>query len=353
MANTGGIDREELSKLFFLADDLHGRAVPLHPVYDPEYDGEHMPDWADDPDWFLAVIQNGEVHWVDGYPAESRYFGKEAASDQDVFFPFVHVYTQHASWPSLMGILERIEDDIQNLAVCMSKIALYQHLSQSSTFETRRFVVSEIEYIFSVCRSLYDLLQDIARNSWDIVQLEDGGKNALPSSFASMALSGDEPVPVEKLEEKYGLSPTLAEFYESEAEEFARIRSFRDSILHHGRTMNLIFVTEEGYSVQSSMEPFTSFDVWDDDTFLENDLAPIWPPIAYAISHTIGAMNRFSQALTSEIAFPPEIAPEYKVFIRGPYVHNLGHLGELMNEDVWGQQLVEEVEEELDTETAE
>ena len=216
MANTLDIDRDELSKLFYLADELHGRAVPMLPVYDPDYDGEHVPDW------FLAVIQNGKVNWVDAFPTESRYFGKGPASEQDIFFPFVHFYTQHASWPNLMGILERIEDDIQNLAMCMSKIALYQHLSQSSSFETRRFVVSEIEYIFSVCRSLYDLFQDIARNSWDIVQLEDGGKNSLPSSFASIALSGDEPVAAEELEEKYGLFPSLAEFYESEADEFAR-----------------------------------------------------------------------------------------------------------------------------------
>lgn len=348
MANTSGIDKDELPKLFYLANELHGRAIPLQPVYDPEYDGKHVPDWADDPDWFVSVIQDGKVNWVDGYPAESRYFGKEAASEQDLFLPFVHFYTQHASWPNLMGVMERIEDDIQNLGMCMSKIALYQHLSQTSSFETRRFVVSEIEYIFSVCRSLYDLLQDIARNSWDIVQLEDGGKNSLPSSFASIALSGDDPVPAEELEEKYGLSPTLAEFYESEAEEFARIRSFRDSILHHGQTMDIIFATEEGYSVQSSMEPFASFDVWDEDTFLKNDLAPIWPPIAYTIAHTIGAMNRFSHALTREIAFPPEIAPDYKVFIRGPYVHNLGRLGDLMNEDVWGEELVEEVEGELE-----
>lgn len=237
MANTDGIDNDELQKLFYLADELHGRAVPMLPVYDPEYDGEHVPEWADDPDWFLAVIQNGRVHWLDSYPAESRYFGKEAASERDIFFPFVHFYTQHASWPNLMGILERIEDDIQNLAMCMTKIGLYQHLSQSSSLETRRFVVSEIEYIFTVCRSLYDLLQEIARNSWDIVHLEEGGKNPLPSSFASIALSGDEPVPGEELEEKYGLSQTLADFYESEAEEFARIRSFRDSIHHHGQTI--------------------------------------------------------------------------------------------------------------------
>lgn len=61
-------------------------------------------------------------------------------------------------------------------------------------------------------------------------------------------------------------------------------------------------------------------------------------------------MNRFSNALTGEIAFPPEIAPDYKVFIRGPYVQNLGRLGDIMNEDVWGKQLVEDAEQEPGTE---
>ena len=60
-------------------------------------------------------------------------------------------------------------------------------------------------------------------------------------------------------------------------------------------------------------------------------------------------MNRFSNALNKEIAFPPEIATDYKMFIRGPYVHNLGRLGELITEDVWGLQIIEEVKQELET----
>lgn len=336
------INQAELERLFFLAKQLHGRSVPLLPVYDPEYDGEHVPDWAEDPDWFMWIIQNGEVHSLDGYPAEASYFGKEAAKDGDVYFPFYHFYTQHASWPDLMGILKHIEDDIRNLAASMSKIALFQYLSRTGAeLDARRFVISEIEYIFSVCRSLYDLLQDIARNSWDKVQLKEGGKNSLPSSFASIALSGDDPVPADDLIEKYGLSESLADFYESEAEEFTRIRSFRDDILHYGKTMDLIFTTEEGYSVQATMEPFAGVDVWDEGTFLQNDLAPIWPPIAHTIQHSLTAMNRFQRALTTEIEFPPEIAPGYKVWIRGQFVHNLGYLQDLIDDDVWGGHLVD------------
>lgn len=353
MANQhGDIKQDELGKLFHLRDDLHGRAVPLHAVYDPDYDGKYVPDWADDPDWFMWIVQDGELHALDGFPAEGAYFGKEAASEKDVYFPFIHFYTQHASWPDLLGIMSDIEDDIRNLAICMSKIALYQHLANNSGLATRRFVISEIEYIFSVCRSIYDRLQFIAMKSWEKVQLKEGGKNQMPSEFSDIALHGNAPVDADSLVEKYGLSDTLAKFYQQEAEEFIKIREFRDDVLHHGETIDLVFTVDEGYAVQSHIKPFANFDVWDENTFLENDLAPLWPPLAYVIHHTLTAMNRFQDALTTEIAFPPEIAPDYVVYMRGEYLHNLGYLESLIEENVWGKPLLNEIKKSLETSTS-
>lgn len=343
-----GLNKEELEKLFHIADDLHGRAVPLIPVYDPAYDGEHVPDWADDPDWFVwHPTPDGELRALDGFPKEGRYFAEDFASDNDLFFQFLHIYTQHASWPDLMGILANIEDDLRNLATSMAKMGLYQHLAETSTFDTRRFVITELEYVLMVCRSLYDHLQFIAQKSWDKVKLKDGGKNQLPSSFADIALHDNDPVPAGDLEESYGLSPTLAEFYETEAEEFAEIRGIRDDIVHHGRTFELIFTTDHGHAVQATREPFATFDVWDEDDFLENDLAPLWPFTAHIIHHTITAMNRFQEALMTEIGFPPAIAPGYNVYMTGEYIHNLGRLGTLMEDEKWGDPIVDEITDAL------
>lgn len=343
-----GIKSDELEKLFHISEDLHGRAVPLLPVYDTDYDGEQVPDWADDPEWFMwHPDSDGKLHSLNGFPKEGRYFAKEIASDRDIYFPFLHAYTQRASWPDLMGILSNIEDDLRNLATSMAKLGLYQYLATSSSFDTRRFVVSELEYILTVCRSLYDLLQYIAKKSWEKVELKDRDKSQLPSSFADIALHGESPIDANDLEESYGLSPTLAQFYEDEAEEFAKIRELRDDIVHHGRTFELIFTTEDGHAVQASSEPFDSFEIWDEDDLMENDIAPLWPFIAHLIHHSITAMHRFQEALFTEISFPPKIAPEYNVYMIGEYIHNLGRLDTLMEDDVWGSPITDEISAEL------
>lgn len=110
----------------------------------------------------------------------------------------------------------------------------------------------------------------------------------------------------------------------------------------------MIFTVDEGYAVQSDFEPFANFDVWNEETFLENDLAPLWPPVAHVIHHTLIAMNRFLSSLASEIEFPPPIAPDYWVYMRGEYLHNLGYLESLINEDVWGESLLSEIEGSLE-----
>lgn len=339
---TGGIKKSELGKLFHIDEEnLAGRVVPLIPVYDEDYQGdEYREDW-EWPHWYLWVENSGELTRLQGEPLKGRYFAKEMVSDDDIYVPFLDFYNQHLSWAEVMGTISRIETDLRNLAACMSKIATYQQLTENSVYDPQPFVVTELEYIFSVCRSLYDLLQNLAWRTWNGVKLEDGGWNELQrKSFARMALSGDDPIPAEELIEKYGLPDPLGEFYESEAEFFSTIRDFRDDVIHHGESIDLVYDTEDGFAVPSDLHPFDEFDVWDPDDFLENDLAPLWPSVAHVIGHTLGALDRFTRAFAKDMGFLTHIAPDHKVYLRGEYVTNLQFLNSLVEDDVWGKKLI-------------
>ena len=153
-----------------------------------------------------------------GFPAESSYFGKTAELQDDVFFEFIDFIVQHLSYEHITDTVDRTVEDIRNLAASISKLGLYEELPSAKNTGKRRLIISELEYIFGICRSLYDLLQELIVGVWEITQIS--GKNELPQSFAKIALHGDQPTPSDKLQKDYDLLTPFAEFYEAEADDF-------------------------------------------------------------------------------------------------------------------------------------
>ena len=46
-------------------------------------------------------------------------------------------------------------------------------------------------------------------------------------------------------------------------------------------------------------------------------------------------MNRFVDMLSKEIILPEEMAPGYRLFLRGKHLHKLNELQESIEHDVW------------------
>lgn len=335
-------ESSELEKLFHIRDDkLHGRGVPLIHVYDPTFEGEYFPDSEHDSDWYMWHAHDDKLHPIATYGLVSgQYFAKESEQENDIFYPFVHYYTQRASWPEVIGILRHIVDDIHNLATSVSKIALIQSQKDDMGFGVQRYVTTEIEYIFTVCRSLYDDLQFIASRSWNHVEVREGHQNNLPTTFSEMVLSGDEPRSQEELIDAYGIPETLSIYYNKEAEYFLNVRKSRDEIHHHGGTPDQIFLKDEGFAVDTTRAPFDKFDAWEDDQINQNNLGPLWPFIGHIIETTLNAMNRFQKSFAAQIKLPPPIAPEYYVLMRGEHLPCILHLDSLQEEDVWGHSFI-------------
>lgn len=249
-----------------------------------------------------------------------------------------------------MGLMPSLLDDIRNLATVLSKVAYYQSDLSDLNAAIQQFIRTELEYLFMVSRSAYDNLQFIIANTWEKLHTIDGDEDysaQLPtSSFKDVALSGNDPVPVEDLEDKYGLPKALAEFYSDEAVFFSKIREFRDSVTHQGDSPKTIFIASDGLAVDTTKEPYCNFNVWEDEHIVNNGIAPLWPFIAHVVDQTVSALKRFIVGLFDQrIKVLPPIAKGYDVYIRGGNVGNLNHLDSLMHDDRWGKEFIKSVEE--------
>ena len=350
----GKVKSSEIEEKTPFTEELRGRVIPTGFIYDPDHDNPNLPDFTDDEEWLNFVPgPDDDLQFFIGEPIEGVYFGEEPEDPKnDLNITFLELYYQRLSWPDIAGLFPKVIDDLRNLAASLSKLAMYQRTLSESTMGLQRFVQTELEYLFVVSRSMYDNLQFVASNTWDKVHAakeDDDFSSSLPtSSLRKMALHGGDPVSPNTLQEKYGIPEGLAEFYSDEADEFQKIRDFRDAVAHQGDSPDIVFRTEDGLAVNVSSDPYSEFDVWDEDQINENSLAPLWPFAAHIVDHTISVLDRFvSGLLDKPLHLPCELAEGYNVYIRGPHISNINHLDGLMSDDEWGAEFTESVDKRI------
>jgi hypothetical protein len=316
----------ELNKLPHIdCDDLNGRIFPLHAYHD------------DAGDWHLWIPANGKLMPIAGKPVESCYFAKQAASDEDLRFVFLEFIHQRALWPDVGRLAGGIYADVYNLAASLAKVELLFNHSRSAGTDASRMVITEIEYIFLVCRSLFDLLQETMVCIWNRVQLHDESikKRQLPTSFRKMVLSDNSPLTVDQIVNKFKIPESLACAYNNHSDFFVWLRQYRDYIAHGGKSFDMVFVTEEGFAVSKDEKPFAAMDIWCDTNSLKNNLGSVRSVISHLICKTFAAFEHMIIELQHTIQFPPAVAPGYKIFMCGPHVSRLLTLRSDIRENPW------------------
>lgn len=320
------LKKEEADKLPHLrTDQLHGRCLLLLPLWD----GEKWKMWITRPDGtILPIPVNDAVH--------SDYLAQNAARSDDIYLPFIDFMMQRASWPDVEHWFRAIRDDLHNLGTALAKIDFFFDHRDDIDGVTR-FVATEVEYIFTVCRSAFDLLQETIKRLWaDHTHFLDealrAAKKQLKKSFSQMVLAGNEPCSAQQIQERFGLLPELAEFYAGAAPFFLQLRDHRDGVIHGGATHEVIFDTERGFAVEDSLEPFASWGVWrNTEPFNKNGLVSLRPALAHLVYQTFRTCNAFTDAMARTIKFPPEIAPGLRLFIRGQHNAALLKAGEILD----------------------
>jgi hypothetical protein len=188
----------------------------------------------------------------------------------------------------------------------------------------RSFVQSELEYLITVTRSVYDLLQETISALWNKhITLNDAAaerlrkKIPLPDTFRRVVMQDGQLRTAEAIAEKFALPTAVAEQYARYTPLFLALRSARDAIVHSGKSLDMIFSTEKGFCVDPKIKPFSEFN-WTEAHWYNPNIVSLYPWIAHIVFEALGACTDLMGAFAASIQLPPEIAPGYRVFLRDP-----------------------------------
>jgi len=315
---------EDLRTVIYLdTRQLGDRTVNLMPLWD----GTRWHVWFRTPNGFLE----GNVVDV----IESDYVGVAAAKPSDLFIPFVHLMWQHASFPETSPLISAICDDFHNMGTSVAKLRHFFGCRHSlPRGGASRFASTELEYLAVLTRTVFDLLQEMISVMWrDKVLLHDKTADdyrrghALPETFSKVVLQDKGSLKsADVIEAQYRLPRPLAEQYANRAPFFLELRDLRNRVVHGGTGFKAIYDTERGFCVNPKSPPFASFNGWIPDHNYNDTLASILPWIADLILQTMNACTSLMSTFASVIQLPPEIAPGYRVFVRGPHTEALAEL---------------------------
>lgn len=293
-----------------------GRVVNLMPLWD----GTAWHQWIDSPQGLIKIKVVGLT--------EGDYVGREAANASDLFIPFIDFMWQRASWPEIVDLITAIADDFHNMGTSVAKLRLFfDSQKKLPPMGASRFASTELEYLVMLCRTVFDLMQEMISITWaKKVQLHEAEAEQrrkqvkLPDTFSKMVLVDKKRprIPAE-IEQKYGIPKLLAEEYANLTPFFSRLRTVRDNVVHGRKGIGHVFNTERGFCINPKLTPFSQFTGWRQEHSYNENIASVLPWIADVILQTIDACSKLMGAFATVVAFPAEMAPGYRVFVRGPH----------------------------------
>lgn len=272
--------------------------------------------------WFY--LGDGKYMESTAWPAEGCYFGDSPERASDLYLHFVDFIAQKASYLKASKAFLGLHDDVCNLSASLAKINHIHSTKSVIGHGDQRMIVAEVEYFFSVCRSMIDLFQEVVCEIWSNVVLHDGAvrKKPLRPTFSKMILREGRVITRDELQEKFGLPEAWADFYLRHVEFFLKIRRFRDNIIHHGSQVDHIFSGEDFYLVRSDFSPFRDIEIWRSADKGVNDLVPLIPALGMIAFKTLLVCEDFSTMLESNIQFSGPLVPGMRLYTRGYFDEN-------------------------------
>jgi len=322
MGRVDTVSIETLRQLAHLdVSNLNGREVPFHPLHDGAK-------------WHLWIVNNDKLIPITAIPVESCYFSTATVGEHDLYVLFLDFLQQRAMWPDVARFVNGIEADVRNAGASLAKVRL---IYDFAPLDASRMIVTEIEYVFLTCRSIFDLMQEIMVRLWDKVRLKDSTikKAQLPSSYRKMVLREDKPMSAEEIAQRFGLPTEIAVIYAASTPFFLWLRAYRDLVAHSGHTVEHVLSTEKGFAIFKFNRPFRDMDIWTGANSLPNDLGSALSVIAHVLMTTFATCDGLVAALSRVIGFPPPIAPKHKIFICGPHLENLAGLQGMVRDKPW------------------
>lgn len=255
---------------------------------------------------------------IQAWPAESVYFSDSPQSPDDLTFQFLDFMAQRANFSGVEKPTLGLHDDLFNLCASLAKIDHLHQARKTIGSGVSRMIVTEVEFLFSICRSIFDLLQEIIAAIWDSIQLHDSTavKKPLKDTFSSMVQFEGRTANSHEISTRFCLPGPLADYYVRHADFFLALRQFRDNVIHRGSVVQTIFSSDDGFLIRRDTRPFSKMRIWSDDEASPTGLVPLSPAIGMLIYQTLVACEDFSSTIVGMIQFPPPIAPGMFLFAR-------------------------------------
>ncbi|HEY2826668.1 MAG TPA: hypothetical protein VGJ04_03625 [Pirellulales bacterium] len=305
--------------------DTRGRIFHLHSLYD-DRDGWQL--WIPRPD--------GKLIPMIAIPGEAMYYSKSPQSKDDFHFGYLDFIHQTAAWEEPSKLSYGILSDLHNLGANLEKIRLI-HRHRPPKTRSARLAATELEYIFLVCRSMFDLLQETICNLWGSIDLMDKSlkKKELKRSFAKMVLKDGRPQSSEEIASRFGLPPCFANVYAECGEFLEWLRDYRDRLVHSGTSFDLVFVFDDGFGVSIDKLPFSRMSIWSEKNTRPNNIGSLKSAACHVISNTLKTFDRFTDLLVKNIEWPPPFSPGYGLFVRGHHITELNHVQDGIADSPW------------------
>lgn len=277
--------------------------------------------------WHAWIEVGDQLFETQMWPAEAVYFGTAPELETDICFHFMDIIAQKLSFLPLGRALFALQDDIFNLSASLAKIQFLHERKKDLKTGVSRMVATEVEYMHGVCRSIFDLWQEVLVALWKSIKLHDAStkKKELKKSYREMLFSSGKLRTVDELMVRFGIPSPLAECYIRSADFFADLRKFRDNVVHQGSSVQVIFEGESGFLISKKRVPFRGLNIWQPEERKPNDLVPLMPALAYVIWRTLGTCDDFARTIESIFQLAPPIVPKMKLFLRGYFNETLVH----------------------------
>jgi hypothetical protein len=325
------VSRDELKKLPYLRHlPADGRIVSLQSFYDQR-----------DSDWHLWLpVRKGELGRIAGgeVVTGSYYSAGPVEPQRDFEFPLGTLLTMQLSFPRVVPEFAKLENDVHRLAAVLQKYHLISSTRGSDDHSAHLLVLSELEYLLMLLRSLCDVLQHVVRAVASLLIHLDGSRRRvtknLPTSFADVVTTAGEFRSEEEIQTRWDIPAALANWYVHEAPFFRELRGLRDGIAHHGRTLPSVYSVDWGFAIDPKDDPWNQFGEWPPDRLWEGRLGSLRSVFAGFTIHALQACTRFASTLPSFVQLPTSLNDELRFYVRSPCGAHLVQL-ELMRAQPW------------------
>jgi hypothetical protein len=293
----------------------------------PLWDGQRWRHWLPQPSGLIEIAPLDLL--------EGSYLARQSLAEADLCVPFLDFMWKYCSWPDTARWLKAIETDVSRLAASLGKI---EHIFNSSDGPQRRdtaiFVSTEVEYVLSRVRSLFDSLQMTVNSVWSRIELTDPAAQQLkkrqkpPTSFAAVAKKvrsrGRD-------EHPYGLPDALLTWYEGVADFFFATRNVRDKVVHGDDRIGYVYALPGGYGIAkdgliAQLAPPAAPDHQYNDAVIA-----LLPILANVVCQAIYACNAFVDVVARVLKMPEPLIDGYDVFLRAPHTHSLAEAQAILN----------------------